>query len=93
MKRIAIRLGVLAATGLMLIGAPMAFAPPPAQAQGLYVQIGPRYGDDDRRERFCRAAYWHRDWRAMRWCGWHGAYGPAFRPYGPYYGPYYYRYR
>lgn len=78
MKKLAMRLGVLAAGCLMLVSAPMAFAPAPAQAQGLYVQFGfgPRYGGyDDRRGDFCRAAYWHRDWQAMRWCEWHGAYG------------------
>jgi hypothetical protein len=89
MKKLAIHLGLLALSCLMLVAAPMSFAPVPAQAQGLYVQIGPspRYGPppyEDRQDRFCRAAYWHRDWRAMRWCTWHGEYGPHDRPYGPY---------
>jgi len=86
MKRLAMRLGLLAATCLMLVSAPMTFAPASAQAQGVHVQIGPgtRYYDY-RTARFCRAAYWHRDWQAMRWCRWQGEYGPYDRPYGPYY--------
>lgn len=87
MKSLVMRLGLLTATCLMLVGAPMTFAPAPAHAQGLYVQIGPgpRYGPYDyRRDRFCRAAYWNRDWRAMRWCRSQGVYGPYDRPYGPY---------
>ena len=90
MSKRAMRLGLLGATCLALVSVPMSFAPAPAQAQSLYVQIGPgpRYGPSpyDRRDRFCRAAYWHRDWRAMRWCGWHGEGGQHGRPYGPY-GP------
>lgn len=86
MKKFAIRLGLLAATCLMLVGVPLTFAPAPAQAQGLYNQFGPQYAPYDYRvDRFCRAAYWHRDWRAMRWCGRQGEYGPYNRPFGPYY--------
>ena len=92
MKRVALRLGLLAASCLMLVSASIAFGPAPAQAQGLYVQFGPgpRYYDAAREERFCRAAYWHRDWRAMQWCARQGAYGPYYGPYGN--GPYNYPY-
>jgi hypothetical protein len=85
MKKLAVRLGLLAATCLTLVSAPMTFAPAPAEAQGLYVQFGPgpRYYDA-REDRFCRAAYWSRDWRAMRWCARQGEYGPYDRRYGRY---------
>src|SRR5579871_4016138 len=32
---------------------------------------GPPPGYYYRRDRFCRAAYWRSDWRAMRWCRFH----------------------
>ncbi len=76
MRRLAMRVGLLAVTGLMLVGVPLSLAPAAAQAQSFYVQVGPRYGSAPgypyRQARSCRAAYWHRDWQAMRWCRFHG---------------------
>ncbi len=75
MRTLATRAGLLAVTCLMLVGVPLSLAPAAAQAQGLYVQIGPGYGPPPdyyyRRDRFCRWAYWNRDWRAVRWCRFH----------------------
>jgi hypothetical protein len=92
-NKTAIRFGLLTATCLMIVTVPIAFTTAPAQAQSLYVQVGPGYGPGYggygwRTERFCRAAYWRRDWQAMRWCRWHSTYAPSYPAYGPYYRPY-----